>query len=111
MTPMINEKKHRSESMLTVETLISWLKTQDPKACILGFETNSNAYIEQFKEIPNRYICNVKDAKEDERKWLYNFYRDTDPKKEGFDTLEELVEAKVAEVFRYAHDNDIVVNF
>jgi hypothetical protein len=103
--------KFRSEQMLTVESLIKWLQTQDPKACILGFETNSNAYTEQFRELPNQSMCTVKDAKEDERKWLYNFYRGTDPKKEGFDTLEELVEAKVAEVFRYAHDNDITVNF
>lgn len=103
--------KFRSEKMLTVESLIEWLKTQDPKACILGFEINSNAYIEQFRELPNRSICTVKDAKENERTWIRNFYKDSIPKKEGFGTLEELVEAKVAEVFRYAHDNDIVVNF
>ena len=104
-------EKFRSEQMLTVESLIEWLKIQDPKACILGFETNSNAYIEQFRELPNRSICTVKDAKEDERTWIRSFYKDSDPKKEGFETLEELVEAKIAEVFRYAKDNDVIIRF
>lgn len=96
--------------MLTVEVLIDYLKKQDPKACILGFETNSNAYIEQFREIPNHCICTVREAKEEEREWIRNSYRGYDPEKDGFSTLDELVESKVNEVFRYAEDNDIIFN-
>lgn len=58
------DPKDRSEIMLTVGSLIAWLQTQDPKACILAFEPNSNAYIEQFRKIPNQYISTVKDAKD-----------------------------------------------
>lgn len=105
-----NTKAYRSEHMLTVESLMKWLKTQDPKACILGFESNSNAYVEQFREIPNEYICTVKEAKDREREMLRGWYRGSDPKKEGFDSLEDLIESKTAEVFRYAEDNDIIFN-
>lgn len=107
---MSKDKAYRSTHMMTVESLIEFLKTQDPKGCILAFETNSNAYIEQFRELPSNYVCSVKDAKEQERSWLKQFYRGTDPKKEGYNTLEELVEAKVKEVFRYAEDSDVVFN-
>lgn len=101
--------KIRSDSMLTVEVLIDYLKKQDPKACILGFETNANAYTEQLRDIPNHLVCTVHEAREKEREWIRQVYRDYDPKKEGFNTLEELVESKVNEVFRYARDTDIII--
>ena len=41
---------------------------------------------------------------------LRGWYRGSDPKKEGFDSLEDLIENKTAEVFRYAEDNDIIFN-
>lgn len=107
---MASIKAHRSDTMMTVESLIEFLKTQDPKACILAFETNSNAYTEQFRELPSHYVCSVRDAKEQERAWLKQFYRGSDPKKEGYDSLEDLVEAKVKEVFRYAEDTDVIFN-
>ena len=107
---MEDNKSHRSATMMTVGSLMEFLKTQDPNACILAFETNSNAYVEQTRELPSYHVCKVKDAKEQERIWLKQFYRGSDPKKEGYDSLEELVEAKVKEVFRYAEDEDVVFN-
>ena len=96
--------------MLTVQKLIDYLKTQDPNACILGFEINSNAYIEQFPDLPNRYIQTVKQEKIDEREWLMNVYRDIDPKTVGCKTVEEYVDKKIDEIFRYTEDTDIVLN-
>ena len=43
--------------MLTVQKLIDYLKTQDPNACILAYEPNSFAYIEQWPDLPNSDIC------------------------------------------------------
>lgn len=103
--------KDRSKTMLTVESLITWLQTQDPKACILAFEPNSNAYTEQFREIPNQYISTVKDAKVREREFLKSWFRGTDPKEKGFSSMEELVNAEMNEVFRYAQDSDVIINF
>jgi len=57
------QKEHRSQDMLTVKDVIKYLKTQKPDACILGYETNSRAYIEQFKDIPNMYIRTVREDK------------------------------------------------
>jgi len=64
------QKEHRSEDMLTVADMIDWLKKQNPKACILGFEPNSNAWIEQFKDLPSISIRTVKQEKESEREHL-----------------------------------------
>lgn len=49
--------------MLTVQKLIDYLKTQDPNACILAYEQNSDAYIEQFPGLPSPDILTVAEAK------------------------------------------------
>jgi len=102
--------RDRSEIMLTVEVLIKWLQTQDPKACILAFEPNSNAYTEQFRDIPNHCITTVRDAKERERDYVRQMYAKVPPETYGCATLDEVVENRVKEVFRYAQDSDIVIN-
>lgn len=92
------------KNMLTVKRLIDWLMTQDPDACILAYEANSDAYIEQFPELPSPDVLNVADAKkqmqEDLRAWYKNI-PDADAK----------VENDIATVFRYADDKDVVIRF
>ena len=99
-------KKHRSEDMLTVQDLIDWLQKQNPKACVLGFEPNSNAWIEQHKKLPSISIKTVREAKEQERKSMNSWYRH-DPD----DVRQQKVEAHMKEVFRYAEDDDVVIRF
>lgn len=92
--------------MLTVKDLIAWLKKQNPNACVLGFEPNSNAWIEQFKELPSLAIRTVAQEKESDREHLKNWYKGYPP-----DVIKEKVEAEMKEVFRYANDDDIVIRF
>lgn len=90
--------------MLTVGKLIDWLKTQDPDACILAFETNSNAYIEQMPDLPNDDVCTVKRAKELHKESLETWYRNSP-------NSEALIQAELDTVFRYAKDTDIIIKF
>lgn len=107
--PMIDEKhnefcdKDRTK-MLTVQKLIDYLKTQDPNACILAYEVNSMAYIEQFPNLPNSDICTVKEAREEHRESLKNWYKDTH-------NAEQRIEDEIADTYRYAKDNDIIIKF
>ena len=54
---------HDRTRMLTVQKLIDYLKTQDPNACILAYEQNSDAYIEQLPDLPSHDILTVAEAK------------------------------------------------
>lgn len=90
--------------MLTVQRLIDFLNTQDPDACILAYEPNSDAYIEQFPSLPSPDILNVKMAKEQMRKDLKSWYRDTA-------NAESKIEHTISTVFRYAEDNDVIIRF
>ena len=77
---------------------------QDPDACILAFEPNSNAYIEQFPSLPSPDICTVEECKKNTEKHLRQWYRDT----EG---AEEKIAKELETIFRYADDKDIVIEF
>lgn len=92
------------KKMLTVQRLIDFLKTQDPDACILAYELNSDAYIEQFPALPSPDILNVKMAKEQMREDLKSWYRDSAD-------AESKIERAVNTVFRYAKDNDVIIRF
>ena len=67
--------KHDRTKMLTVQKLIDYLKTQDPNACILAYEENSFAYIEQWPVLPNTDICTVAEDKIRMKKDLENWYK------------------------------------
>lgn len=88
--------------MLTVQKLIDYLKTQDSNACILAYEPNSFAFIEQLPDLPSRAICTIAEDKKNLESHLRNFYRDS---------LD--VDAKVKQelelTYRYARDNDVVI--
>lgn len=88
--------------MLTVQKLIDYLKTKNPNACILGFEVNSNAFIEQLPDIPNHVISTVAESKARDRNYFMNFFRNCNNR-------EERVEKEIKEVYRYAQDDDIVI--
>lgn len=90
--------------MLTVQKLIDYLKTQDPNACILAYEGNSFAYIEQLPDLPNRHICTVAEHKVAAKKWLEQWHRDeVDSAKKVKETMDE--------EYRYAKDNDVIIEF
>lgn len=97
------QKENRSRDMLTVKDLIRYLKRQNPDACILGYERSSRAYIEQFKEIPNAFIRTVKEDKESQRHHLERWYAHDTPEER-----EEHVNADLAEMYRYAEDDDVI---
>lgn len=90
--------------MLTVGKLIDYLKTQDPDACILAYEENSFAYIEQWPALPNTSICTVKEHKHRTEENLKNWYKDTENavKKIAYD---------MEKTYRYAKDNDVIIEF
>lgn len=90
--------------MLTVGKLVSWLKEQDQDACVLAYEPNSDAYIEQLDDLPNCDICTVKEAKSRMQEDLNQWYKDSDNK-------EEKIKRDVGIVFRYAEDNDVIIRF
>ena len=82
LQPMIDEKHkefcgNNRMGMLTVQKLIDYLKTQDPNACILAYEPNSFAYIEQLPGLPSSDICTVKEDREKQKEFLKNWYKDT----------------------------------
>lgn len=70
---------HDRTRMLTVQKLIDYLKTQDPNACILAYEQNSFAYIEQMPELPSLDICTVAEDKKNLEESLCRWYKG-DPK-------------------------------
>ncbi len=100
-----HEKYADSRSkMLTVQKLIDYLKTQDPNACILAYEPNSDAYIEQLPELPSPDIENVVEAKKRLESNLRSWYKDTK-------NAEEKIKRDLEIVFRYAKDNDVIIRF
>ncbi len=88
--------------MLTVQKLIDYLKTQDPGACILAYEDNSFAYIEQWPVLPNPGICTVKEHKARMRESLASWYK-------GTDGASEKIEHDISKAYRYAKDNDVII--
>ena len=92
------------KEMLTVQRLIDFLKTQDPNACILAYEPNSDAYIEQFPTLPSPDILNVAMAKKQMEEDLKSWYRDTED-------ADEKIQRDISTVFRYAKDNDVIIRF
>ena len=90
--------------MLTVQKLIDYLKTQDPNACILAYERNSDAYIEQLPDLPNFDILIVAEAKKIMREDLESWYRD-------IPNASDKIENDLSTVFRYAEDNDVIIKF
>ena len=92
------------KGMLTVQRLIDFLKTQDPNACILAYEPNSDAYIEQFPTLPSPDIMNVAMAKKQMLEDLKSWYRDTED-------ADKKIQRDIETVFRYATDNDVIIRF
>ena len=90
--------------MLTVGELVEYLKTLDQEASVLAFEPNSNAYIEQFPDLPNQCVCTVAEDKKREEMLAKGWYR-------GTENAEESVRKHLSEVYRYAKDSDVVFNF
>ena len=80
------------------------MKTQDPNACILAFEPNSNAYIEQLPTLPSPDVLNVAMAKEQMTNDLKNWYKDTKD-------AEDCIKREIETVFRYSQDNDVIIRF
>ena len=100
-----HEKYADSRSkMLTVQKLIDYLKTQDPNACILAYEPNSDAYIEQLPELPSSDVENVAEAKKRLESNLRSWYKDSE-------NAEEKIKRDLEIVFRYAKDNDVIIRF
>lgn len=90
--------------MLTVQKLIDYLKTQDPNACILAYEQNSDAYIEQLPGLPSPDILTVAEAKKIMREDLQSWYKDVSD-------AQVKIENDLSTIFRYAEDNDIIIRF
>lgn len=97
----VEESRQR---MLTVGKLVKWLQEQDQNACILVYEPNSDAYIEQLDDLPNCDICTVAKAKKDMKDNLLNWYKDMPDK-------DAKAERDINTVFRYAKDADVILNF
>ena len=90
--------------MLTVQKLIDYLKTQDPNACILAYERNSDAFIEQLPDLPNFDILTVAEARKIMREDLESWYKDTRDAQIN-------IENDLSTIFRYAEDNDVIIRF
>ena len=91
-------------NMLTVKKLIDWLSKQNPDACVLAWEQNSQAYIEQLPDIPNSDICTVTEMKKQTRHNLESWYRHSKD-------AEQKIQKDMDLMFRYAKDDDVVINF
>ena len=96
-------KERRTIEMLTVQKLIDYLKTCNPSARVLGFEPNSNAYIEQFPELPNRSICTVSEDKKHELEFLGRWFKDCED-------AEEKINNEMDEIYRYSNDDDVIIS-
>ena len=90
--------------MLTVQKLIDYLKTQNPNACILAYENNSFAYIEQWPDLPNHDILTVAEDKKLMEKDLKNWYK-------GIQDADKKIKADIEKTYRYAKDDDIIIKF
>ena len=90
--------------MLTVRKLIDFLSKQNPDACVLAYEQNSFAYIEQFPDLPNPSVCTVADAKKRAEESWRGWFKDSE-------NAEARIRAKLEEEFRYAQDDDIIIEF
>ena len=96
--------EHGRKDMLTVGRLVKWLLQQDQDACILAWENNSCAYIEQFPDLPNSDICTVEQCIAETRKNLKQWYR-------GTADAEKKIEDEIGMSFRYAKPNDVIIKF
>lgn len=96
-------REHRSEDMLTVKDLIAYLKKQNPNACILGYEPNSLAYIEQPKDLKHT-VMTVREDKVRAKADLENWYRH-DPE----DVRNQKVKKDMDEMYRYSEDDDVII--
>jgi len=90
--------------MLTVRKLMDYLATQDPDACVLAYEANSLAYIEQLPTLPNESICTVAEMKAREENHLRGWYK-------GCEDAEERIREDIKTIFRYSKDNDVIIGF
>ena len=90
--------------MLTVQKLIDYLKKQDPNACILAYEQNSFAYIEQLPSLPSPDICTVAEDKRSTEQSLRSWYKD-DPEADA------KIKKEIEMTYRYAKDNDVIIRF
>ena len=90
--------------MLTVKKLIDFLSKQNPDACVLAYEQNSFAYIEQLPDLPNPSVCTVADAKKRAEESWRSWFKDSED-------AETRVKEKLDEEFRYAQDDDVIIEF
>ena len=92
------------KNMLTVGRLVEWLKKQDQDACVLAWEDNSRAYIEQFPDLPSPDVCTVEQCMADTRENLKQWYR-------GVAGADEKIEDEIKTSFRYARHGDVIIKF
>jgi dTDP-4-dehydrorhamnose reductase len=90
-------------SMLTVGKLMNYLDKQPKTAKVLAYEQNSNAYIEQCPDLPGMFISNVKEHKAKTKEFYENVYKDSEDK-------DEKIASELEEQYRYAKDDDIIIN-
>ena len=90
--------------MLTVQKLIDYLKTQDPNACVLAYEQNSFAYIEQLPELPSHDICTVAEDKKNMEESLRAWYKNDSE-------VDIKIKKEIEMTYRYAKDNDVIIRF
>lgn len=95
-----NTDEH-NKSLLTVRKLMEFLSTCNPDANIVAFEINSNAYTQQFPNLPNQYICTVAEDKKNEREYATRWYK-------GVWNAEKKVEEHMKDLYRYVNDDDVV---
>ena len=91
-------------NMLTVGRLVEWLLRQDQDACVLAYEQNSDAYIEQPGGLPSPDVCTVEQCRADMEKSLRGWYR-------GTAGAEGRIQADLERTFRYAQPGDVVIGF
>lgn len=92
------------EQMLTVGKLIEYLQKQDPNACILAYEPNSFAYIEQLPSLPSPDICTVAEDKARMKDDLEHWHR-------GAPGSEMKIKKEIEMTYRYADDKDVIIKF
>lgn len=90
--------------MLTVRKLIEYLQKQDPDACILAYEQNSFAYIEQLPSLPSPDICTVAEDKARLKEDLEKWYK-------GSPGSDMKIKKEIDMTYRYANDNDVIIKF
>ena len=90
--------------MLTVQKLIDYLKKQDPNACVLAYEQNSFAYIEQLPKLPSSDICTVAEDKKNMEESLRSWYKN-DPE------IDSKIKKEIDMTYRYAKDTDVIIRF